>query len=175
MGLASVRECVEMTRDATKADWPEVAAALAPGLMRLAVMLTGSAHDAQDLLQTTFARAQRHGERVARMSAPGAYLRKVMLHEHVSGTRRRRLHTVPLTGAYASVTEPTPTPVTDDLWPLLATLPRQQRAVLVLRYYEDLPDIDIAELVGCSAATVRSHASHGLARMRTLLNAQETP
>jgi RNA polymerase sigma factor (sigma-70 family) len=60
------------------------------------------------------------------------------------------------------------------LWPLLATLPKQQRAVLVLRYYEDLPDGEIAALVGCSSTTVRSHASHGISTLRTLLNSQES-
>ena len=162
-----------MTDAVAKAHWPELAAALAPGLLRLAVMLTGSSHDAEDLLQATFARAQRHGPRIAAMTAPGAYLRRIMLNEHVSDRRRRRLRTVPLTDAAAVPAEPAAT-TGDDLWPLLATLPKQQRAVLVLRYYEDLPDDEIATLVGCSRATVRSHASHGIAALRTLLNSQES-
>jgi RNA polymerase sigma-70 factor (sigma-E family) len=164
---------MEVTDTAATADWAEVATALAPGLLRLAVMLTGSSHDAEDLLQATFARAQRHGDRIAAMTAPGAYLRTIMLNEHVSGGRRRRLRTVPLTDAVELPAAPA-AETAHDLWPWLAALPRQQRAVLVLRYYEDLPDGEIAALVGCSQATVRSHASHGLTKLRTLLTAQES-
>lgn len=173
MALVRVRDGMEMTSVETQAEWAEVARALAPRLMRLAVMLTGSAPDAQDLVQSTFARAQLHAERIAGMTAPGAYLRKILLNEHVSGKRRRRLHTVPIAdaGRIASAALDT---AGDDLWPVLATLPRQQRAVLVLRYYEDLADSEIADLVGCSPATVRSHASRGLARMRTILNSEES-
>lgn len=163
---------VEVSCAVPRAEWAEVATALAPGLLRLAVMLTGSSHDAEDLLQATFARAQRHGDRIAGMAAPGAYLRRIMVNEHVSQRRRHRLRTVPITEAAAVSVEPRST-VGDDLWPVLATLPRQQRAVLVLRYYEDLPDGEIAALIGCSPATVRSHASHGMARLRDLLDAEE--
>lgn len=162
-----------MTDAAAQAEWPEVATALAPGLLRLAVMLTGSSYDAEDLLQTTFARAQRHGDRIAAMTAPAAYLRTIMVNEHVSGRRRRQVRTVPLTEAFP-LPAVEPAEVEPDVWAWLATLPRQQRAVLVLRYYQDLPDGEIAALVGCSPATVRSHASRGLARLRTLLTAQES-
>ena len=164
---------MDVTDAAATADWAEVATALAPRLLRLAVMLTASSHDAEDLLQATFARAQRHGERIAAMTAPAAYLRTIMLNEHVSGRRRRRVRTVPLADESSLPAVPA-TEVGHDLWPWLATLPRQQRAVLVLRYYEDLPDSEIAVLVGCSPATVRSHASHGLTKLRSLLTAQES-
>jgi RNA polymerase sigma-70 factor (sigma-E family) len=171
--VVSVTGGMEVTRTTPTAGWAEVATALAPGLLRLAVMLTGSSHDAEDLLQATFARAQRHGPRIAAMVAPGAYLRKIMLNEHVSEGRRRRLRTVPLTEA-ASLPLELPVTTRDDLWTVLATLPKQQRAVLVLRYYEDLPDVEIATLVGCSAATVRSHASHGISTLRTILTSWES-
>lgn len=153
-------------------DWATVASALAPGLLRLAVMLTGSTPDAEDLLQATFARAQRHSRRIVAMTAPAAYLRRVMVNEHVSDRRRRRLRTVPLEH---DVPVPAPAEVEHDVWGWLATLPRQQRAALVLRFYEDLPDREIAEALGCSAATVRSHVSHGLASLRASLVTEETP
>jgi RNA polymerase sigma factor (sigma-70 family) len=57
----------------------------------------------------------------------------------------------------------------DAAWRLLADLPRQQRAVLVLRFYEDLPDDEIATILGCSPVTVRSNASRGLATLRANL------
>jgi RNA polymerase sigma factor (sigma-70 family) len=164
---------MDVTDTVAETDWAEVVTALAPGLLRLAVMLTGSSQDAEELLQGTFARAQRHGQRIAGMTAPGAYLRKIMLNEHVSNRRKRRLRTVPLTDAAAVASEPQGW-AGDDLWPWLAKLPKQQRAVLVLRYYEGLPDDEIAALVGCGSATVRSHASHGISTLRTLLNSQES-
>jgi RNA polymerase sigma factor (sigma-70 family) len=61
----------------------------------------------------------------------------------------------------------------DATWQLLAQLPRQQRAVLVLRYYEDLPDDEIAAVLGCAPATVRSNAARGLATLRNNLPAEE--
>lgn len=162
-----------MTDAVAQADWAEVATAFAPGLLRLAVMLAGSQHDAEDLLQATFARAQRHGSRIAAMKTPGAYLRRIMLNEHASDKRRRRLRTVPLTDAASVPLEPR-AGAEDDLWPWLTTLPKQQRTVLVLRYYEDLDDAEIADLVGCSSATVRSHASRGISALRARLNSLES-
>jgi RNA polymerase sigma-70 factor (sigma-E family) len=154
--------------------WDAVVATSAPALMRLALMLTGSVHDAEDLFQATFAHACRHGERIAAMDAPVGYLRRVMLNEHTSRKRRRNLSTVPIDDA-PPVAAPAGATVDDrdEVWRWLATLPRLQRAVLVLRVYEDLPDDEIAELVGCSRATVRSHASHGLAALRALLSDSE--
>jgi len=75
--------------------YDELVAARAPALLRLAVMLTGSVDEAEELLQRTFLRAQRHAERIAAMAAPAAYLRQVMLNEHVSSLRllRRRPRT----------------------------------------------------------------------------------
>ena len=163
---------MDVTCAVPQAEWVDVATALAPSLLRLAVMLTGSRHDAEDLLQGTFVRAQRHGQRIAAMTAPGAYLRTIMLREFASERRRPRLRTVSMAEAPVQPSEPDMT-TGEDLWPLLATLPKQQRAVLVLRYYEDLPDGEIAVLVGCSRATVRSHASRGVAALRTILEAQE--
>lgn len=149
---------------------------LAPGLLRLAVMLTGDAADAEDLLQAALLRAWKHHERVAAMAAPAAYLRRVLVNEHVSGGRRllRRVRTVP---ASALLVEPSSSSPglehRDEAWRWLATLPPKQRAVLVLRFYEDLPDAAIAEVLGCSEGTVRSNASRGLASLRVRLTGIE--
>ena len=150
--------------------WEDVVVAASPALLRLALMLTGRPDDAEDLLQSSLAKACRHADRIAAMNAPLAYLRKVLVNEHTSRHRGKRPTTVPLT---EGLDQPAPTPTgpeeRDLAWRWLATLPRQQRAVLVLRFYEDLPDDQIADLVGCSRATVRSHASHGLAALRAAL------
>lgn len=154
-----------------------VVAARAPALLRLAVMLTGDRTEAEDLLQATLVRTQRHADRIASMAAPAAYLRRAMLHEHLSGVRRlaRRVRTTPLEGQDAAVDQPHQLDQRDETWRLLATLPRQQRAVLVLRFYEDLPDSQIAEALGCGEPTVRSNASRALATLRTrMTTTQET-
>jgi RNA polymerase sigma-70 factor (sigma-E family) len=150
-------------------------AARAPALLRLAVMLTGDRVEAEDLLQSTLARTQRHANRIAGMGAPAAYLRTAMLHEHLSGVRRlaRRVRTTPLAGHDVAAETPTPMEQRDATWRLLATLPRRQRAVLVLRFYEDLPDREIAEALGCSEPTVRSNASRALATLRARLTTTE--
>ena len=148
-------------------------AARAPALLRLAVMLTGSRVEAEDLLQVTLLKAQPHADRIAAMAAPAAYLRRIMVREHVSSLRalRRRVRTSPL----GEHDPPAPDDLADDLqrrdttWLLLTTLPRRQRAVLVLRFYEDLTDHDIATALGCTESTVRSNAARALATLRARL------
>jgi RNA polymerase sigma-70 factor (sigma-E family) len=159
--------------------WAELAAARAPALFRLAVMLTGSRTEAEDLVQETLARAHRHGVRIAAMAAPAAYLRTVMIREHVSWRRRARrappLAAMPGDHDPRLVDSAAPEPgdqvaLQDAMWRALAILPPRQRAVLALRYYDDLTDDEIADALGCSAGTVRSHASRGLAVLRTHLS-----
>jgi RNA polymerase sigma-70 factor (sigma-E family) len=155
------------------ASYAELVSQHAPTLLRLALMLTGNRADAEDLLQSTLARTTRHGARIVAMDAPVAYLRRAMLNEHLSRGRAlsRRVRTVsaellehdPAVAASAEVDH------RDEAWRWLATLPKKQRAVLVLRFYEDLPDTTIAEVMGCSQETVRSNASRGLASLRERL------
>jgi RNA polymerase sigma-70 factor (sigma-E family) len=154
--------------------YADVVAAYAPALLRLAVMLTGAREDAEDLLQSTFLRAARHAERIAGMGAPAAYLRRVMVNEHVSQGRRsaRRVRTVPDGPDVAGPDASDPVAARDEAWRWLSTLGANQRAVLVLRYYEDLPDAEIAELLGCPESTVRSHAHRGLAALRLRLEGE---
>jgi RNA polymerase sigma-70 factor (sigma-E family) len=153
--------------------YADLVAARAPALLRLAVMLTGSSVEAEDLLQVTLLRAQPHAERIAAMAAPAAYLRRIMVREHVSSLRtlRRRVRTSPLDEHDVAAADDLAEGVQrrDTTWLLLATLPRRQRAVLVLRFYEDLPDHDIAAALGCTESTVRSNASRALATLRTRL------
>jgi RNA polymerase sigma-70 factor (sigma-E family) len=167
---------VEVSEIAGARSYDDVVAAYAPALLRLAVMLTGDPSDAEDLLQSTLLRTVRHAERVASMAAPAAYLRRVMLNEHLSHGRRlgRRVRTV--SSEVTSYHPPVPSGADtvdsrDETWAWLAGLRPQQRAVLVLRYYEDLPDAEIAGVLGCSESTVRSHAFRGLASLRERLDA----
>jgi len=153
--------------------YDDLVAARAPALLRLAVMLTGRVDEAEELLQRTFLRAQRHASRIVTMAAPAAYLRQVMVHEHLSGLRllRRR----PQTAGDAELDvlrapdEHAHLELRDQAWRALATLPRKQRAVLVLRFYEDLPDREIAAVLDCSEGPVRSQAHRALATLRSRL------
>lgn len=141
-------------------------------LLRLALMLTGDRHLAEDLTQDTLIRVYGRWSRVSGMEQVDAYVRRTLVNAHVSWRRRRSSSEVPLAepseagradagddGSEAAADR-------DQTWRLLATLPRKQRAVLVLRYYEDLSDHEIAEVLGCSASTVRSQASRALATLR---------
>ena len=150
-------------------------AARAPALLRLAVMLTGDRVEAEDLLQSTLLRTQRHAARIVGMAAPAAYLRTAMVREHLSSLRRlaRRVRTTSLESHDAVSPVGVSVEQRDAAWRLLATLPRQQRAVLVLRFYEDLPDREIAEALGCTEPTVRSNAARALATLRTRLTTTE--
>jgi DNA-directed RNA polymerase specialized sigma24 family protein len=89
----------------------------------------------------------------------------MLTNEHLSWRRRRRVPTVPLFDDPGPPAAPPPGP-DEEMWRLLAGLPRQQRAVLVLRYYEGLTDQEIAGVLGCRPVTVRSNASRALAALR---------
>ncbi|WP_061298581.1 SigE family RNA polymerase sigma factor [Herbidospora cretacea] len=146
----------------------EFVAARSPALMGLAYLLTaGDQHAAEDLVQSSLVRALAKWDRI---DDPEAYLKRVMYHQHVSLWRRafRRHET--------TVAEP-PEKGADDatrtvelrlaLREALATLTRRQRAMLVLRFYEDLPEEEIARLMGCSVGTVRSTTHRSLAKLRS--------
>jgi len=145
----------------------EFAAARLPALLRYAVLLTGDRDGARDVVQEALARALVRWRRIEAMEEPYAYVRKIVTNEYLAGRRRRRPQTVPLDPDGPAL--PDPTSAVDDrehLWRLLATLPHQQRAVLVLRYYEGLADLEIADVLGCRPGTVRGYASRALATLR---------
>jgi RNA polymerase sigma-70 factor (sigma-E family) len=139
-------------------------------LLRFALMLCADRHRAEDLVQSVLAKAYPRWHRIAAMQRPEAYLKAVLVNEELSWWRRPTNREVPLPGAAR------PEPATDDAagayasreaaWALLGRLPRRQRAVLVLRYYEDLSDAEIADILGCRLGTVRSQASRALAALR---------
>jgi RNA polymerase sigma-70 factor (sigma-E family) len=161
--------------DAGGADFAKFVDEALPALLRFGYVLTGNAQEAEDLVQDALAKSLRRWRRV-RADNPVAYTRRVMVNTHL--TRWRRWSARVRLGDV-------PDAATDDaglrrgedwdaLRRALALLPSRQRAVLVLRYLEDLPDTTIAVLLGCSTSTVRSHASRGLAALRPLLTAGTT-
>lgn len=149
-----------------------------PALLRFGHVLTGSREEAEDLVQEALAKSLRQWRR-ASADNPGAYVRKVMVNTHL--TRWRRWHGRVRLGGVPDAAADDPSLARSHEWDTLrralARLPPGQRAVLVLRYLEDMPDPAIAALLGCGTGTVRSQASRGLAALRPLLLAGtiETP
>jgi RNA polymerase sigma-70 factor (sigma-E family) len=135
-------------------------------LLRFAFLLCRDAGRAEDLVQDALVRMMRSHSTV---EAPAAYARKVIVNEYL-GWRRRRWSTeiVRTDDADVGVDDSVDAVADRDLvWRLIGSLPPRARAVLVLRYYEDLPDAEIAAVVGCAEATVRSIAARAFARLRT--------
>jgi DNA-directed RNA polymerase specialized sigma24 family protein len=131
-------------------------------LVRLATFLTGSVPAAEDLVQDTFLR---FGAREMRAEDPVKYLRKSVVNACRSYHRRRLVERRHRPGA--------PRPGIDDpseLWDVLDRLSRRQRTALVLRYYLDLPEEEIATILHCRPSTVRSLVHRGLAGLRRELS-----
>lgn len=127
-------------------------------MVRLAYLLTGDRAVAEELVQDAFVSVHRGWDRATN---PPAYLRTTVVNACRSWGRRRVLEI----DRRPRAPEPA-TLVTDELWDVLRTLPARQRAAVVLRYYEDLPDREIAGLLGCREATVRSSIHRALAALR---------
>ena len=153
----------------------QFALARLPSLLRYAVVLTGDRDLAQDVVQEVLARAQVRWKRISDADSPEAYVRRMVLNEYLSWRRSwaaRHVHAagerlIELDDARGGVRDHADGVVeADALWHRLKTLGRKQRAVLVLRYYEQMDDETIADLLGCAPATVRSHASRALRTLR---------
>jgi len=138
--------------------------------LRLAYLLCGDRHRAEDLVQETLLSAYRQWGRVERADDPDAYVRRMLVNAHLSWRRRlssteRPVSTVRERAAPGDLSADVVT--RDLLWRLLAELPIRQRTVLVLRHYEHLDDQQIATVLHCAQGTVRSLASRAAASLRT--------
>jgi RNA polymerase sigma-70 factor (sigma-E family) len=156
--------------DEAKARFTEFVAARTPALIRLAYLLTGDQHAAEDLLQTALMKtASRWGQ--VRHEDPERYVRTVLYREQVSWWRRRRRHEVavhpPPDVGYADPSGHTDLRV--SMREALLRLSPDHRAVLVLRYYEDLTESQVAAVLDCSVGTVRSRTHRAVSRLRVLL------
>ena len=131
-----------------------------PGLVRLGHLLTGSRALGEELAQEAFVGLLRRPEPV---DDPKAYLRRSIV--NLATTARRRLSREQryVSALREDVHLP---PEVDETWRLLARLPARHRTVLVLRYYEDLSEAAIADVLGCRPGTVKTLASRGLTRLR---------
>lgn len=141
-------------------------------LLRTAYLLTGDVHGAEDLVQTTLAKVYLAWDRVSAAESVDAYARKMMVNEHTSMWRRLWRHRETVSDL---TTYDVPVPaeeydgVSAALWEVVRALPERQRAVVVLRYYEQLSEKETAEALGINVGTVKSQASRALATLRDRL------
>jgi RNA polymerase sigma-70 factor (sigma-E family) len=134
-----------------------------PALLRYGYVLSGNPDDAADLVQEALLKLGDTWRRVRNKDNPEAYVRTIMARQHISWWRRRRREHLTDEVPEGSYTD---RHATGELWRELASLPRKQRTVLVLRYFEDLPDQEIADILGISCGTVRSQAFRALQTLR---------
>ncbi|MFD2078737.1 RNA polymerase sigma-70 factor, sigma-E family [Actinopolymorpha cephalotaxi] len=141
----------------------------AQALLRYGYVLTGNPHDAADLMQEALLRLRTAWPRVHNKREPELFVRTTMARLHVSIWRRmRREKLVAATPEQAYVDNShEKAELRDAMWEALSALPRRQRAVVVLRYYECLTDEEIADVLNISRGTVRSQAARALDKLRT--------
>jgi RNA polymerase sigma-70 factor (sigma-E family) len=153
-------------------EFREYVAGRQASLFRSALLMTGHRQEAEDLVQSALARVAQHWKRVGRYEHLDAYVRRIMYHEHISWWRRRGGHRESSMDRPPDCVAPgdfaASTALRLSLAQALRRLPTRQRAAVVLRYYVDLPEGDVASIMGCSVGSVRSHTSRGLARLRRL-------
>ncbi len=150
------------TETTSQVDFDAFVAAASRRLLATAYLLTGDHGRAEDLLQTALAKTWLAW---ARVETPEPYVRRAMVNTYASWWRRRWRGERP--------TDDLPDQVyleessdQHDLWVALRRLPRGQRAVLVLRFYEDLTEVETAQVLGCSVGTVKSQSAKGIAKLR---------
>jgi RNA polymerase sigma-70 factor (sigma-E family) len=150
-------------------EFEEYASARGQDLVRLGFTVSGDYQRAEDLAQIALMQAFRAWRRVRRADDPHNYVRRILVNSYLSMTRRRSFSEAP--AAELDIDRTVPDPATgivnsDDLWRALATLSARERVVLVLRYYQDMDDRTIADVLGIKPSTVRATASRALASLR---------
>jgi RNA polymerase sigma-70 factor (sigma-E family) len=155
---------VEQDRDA---EFSAYMSARQPSLLRTAYLLTGDRHTAEDLVQTALAKLYLSWDRVQRAESVDGYVRRILVNEHNSLWRRPWKRRETTTSELPDAPAAPPAAAHDaDLWAFVQSLPRKQRAALVLRYYEELSEAETAAVLGVSVGTVKSQTSRALAALR---------
>ena len=166
-----------VTRSANAPTFEEYAGTAWPSLYRYAYLLAGNHADAEDIAQQTLLKAHRSWDRIQDSESPMAYLRRMLTNTYLSQRRPKGRRLELLTEAPP---EPESAPQAGGpeermvLWPHVKSLPPRQRAVIVLRYYEDLSEQEIADALGCSRGNVKSTAHHALKTLRAVLGTDGT-
>lgn len=170
----TIRSAVTGHADRRRAEFDQFVADSSAGLLRTAYLIVWELAEAEDLVQECLLTVARRWPRVRRMEHPYAYARRILVNLALrSGpARTRRRHEL---GGEMNGREPADdgaaraledVAVRAELLVALGRLPPRQRAVLVLRYLEDLSEAQVAEALGCSVGTVKSSASRGLTRLQ---------
>jgi RNA polymerase sigma-70 factor (sigma-E family) len=148
----------------------EFVAARSASLARSAWLLTGDEGLAQDLVQTALVKTWSRWDRVVRQDAPEAYVRRVMLSTYLTWSRRRWRGELPV-GAVPEHAQRGDAFETFDLrqsmLAALRGLPPRQRAVVVLRFFDDMTEAQTARVLGCSVGTVKSQGAKAVTKLRT--------
>lgn len=158
-------------------EFGDFVAARGASLCRTAFLLTGDWQAGEDLVQEALARTYLRRRRLRDGAALEPYTRKVMLSLFLTARRRHWHQELPHAElpAREAVSGLDDIAERDWLWRALGQLSGQQRAVLVLRYFEDLAEAEIAVALECSAGTVKAHAARGLERLRKVISVSEEP
>lgn len=149
----------------------------APGAIGLAYLLAGDRALAEDLVQEAFVRLAGRFQHLRNRDAFDAYLRRTVVNLFTSHLRRRRVERAyleregRLPGVRAA--DPSDVGVREELWAAVHRLPERQRAAVVLRYYEDLSERDVAEVLRCSVPAVKSLVARGMETLRQLVRGDE--
>lgn len=139
-------------------------------LRRLAYLLTGDWGEAEDLAQEAMVRTYNAWARIRERERPAVYARTVLVNRHRSLLRRAVVEAKHLVAR--AHTPPPPAELGEDgvlVWSALGRLPARQRQALVLRFYEDMTEAEIAAVLECPPGTVKSLVHRGLARLRDIL------
>jgi RNA polymerase sigma-70 factor (sigma-E family) len=152
-------------------DFDRFVADSADALLRTAYLIVWDLPEAEDLVQETLLKVARRWPRVSRMEHPAAYARRILVNLALDGNLNRSRRRLELSARRPGDTAATAAALDthDELYAALVALPPRQRAVLVLRYFLDLPEAEVAAALECSLGTVKSTASRGLARLEQTL------
>ncbi len=140
----------------------------AGALLRTAYLLTGNRADAEDLVQSALAKTYLAWDRIEDRRALDGYVRRAMVNTHISWWRRRRLDEFPTDEVpeRAVVDQSVSSDMQESLRRAIDRLPQRMRAAVMLRYYEDMTEAEVAEALGVSLGTVKSTVSRAMAKLR---------
>lgn len=164
-----------MRRGDTEGAFAAFVAECSPKMLRVAFLLTGQQSAAEDLLQASLEQLYVVWDRLDTDTPPTQYLRRILYTTHISSWRRRLREVLTASpperleqrDAYAEHDD------RDRLWRLVQRLAPMQRSVIVLRFYEDLSEAEIAQVLGISPGSVKVHSSRGVRRLRTMAHPAE--
>jgi len=165
----------EAQRDA---EFTEYLAVRQPTLLRTAYLLTGDRHQAEDILQTSLAKLYLAWDKVRDRDSVDAYVRRIMVNENNSLWRRawkKREYATDEVPEGAPHRDQYDDGTNDQLWQVVQTLPPKARSVVVLRYYEQMSESEVADALGISIGTVKSQCSRALSALRERVPAELHP